>query len=145
MRVRKRLLCPGQARRVPPQFSWVDHRLIRENRLEGCAPEAWALYLFLVAVADAEGLSYYAEHTLQQRLELSEDRIRTARSQLLRAGLIAYEAPLYQVLGLEPTRTQPLAKARPSSCDGAAVSIAEVLGALMPACACTHADRGGAR
>jgi len=131
MMVRKRLLCPRQLRRVPPQFSWVDHRLIRDHRLEGCAPETWALYLFLVTVADAEGLSYYAEHTLQQRLGLSEDRLRTARSQLLRAGLIAYEAPLYQVLGLEPARTRPLAKARPSSCTGAAVSIAEVLGALM--------------
>ena len=89
MIVRKRLLCPRQRRRVPPRFSWVDHRLIRENRLEGCAPETWALYLFLVTVADAEGLSYYAEHTLQQRLGLSEERLRTARRQLLRAGLIA--------------------------------------------------------
>jgi hypothetical protein len=131
MRVRKRLLCPQQVRRVPPQFSWVDHRLIRDNRLEGCAPETWALYLFLVTVADVEGLSYYAERTLQQRLGLHEDRLRTARSQLLRAGLIAYEAPLYQVLGLEPAGARPPVKARPMSGDGTAVSIAEVLGALM--------------
>ena len=131
MRVRKRLLCPRQVRRVPPQFSWIDHRLIRDNRLEGCAPETWALYLFLVTVADVEGLSYYAERTLQQRLGLSEDRLRTARSQLLRAGLIAYEAPLYQVLGLEPAGARPPVKARPTSGNGTAVSIAEVLGALM--------------
>ena len=131
MMVRKRLLSPRQVRRVPPQFSWVDHRLIREHRLEGCVPEAWALYLFLVTVADAEGLSYYAERTLQQRLGFNEDRLRTARSQLLRAGLIAYEAPLYQVLGLEPAGTWSPVKTRASSCDGTAVSIAEVLGTLM--------------
>lgn len=117
-------------RRVPPQFSWVDHRLIRENRLEGCLPETWALYLFLVTVADAEGLSYYADPTLQQRLGCSEDRLRTARSQLLRAGLIAYEAPLYQVLGLEPAGVPAHAKAKPPSGEGAVVSIAEVLGRL---------------
>jgi hypothetical protein len=89
------------------------------------------LYLFLVTVADAQGLSYYADPTLQQRLGFSEDRLRTARSQLLRTGLIAYEAPLYQVLGLEPAGTPACAKARPSSGDGAAVSIAEVLSTLM--------------
>ena len=40
--VHKRLLYPQ--RRTPEQFSWVDHRLVRERRLEPCSAEAWALY-----------------------------------------------------------------------------------------------------
>ena len=46
--VEKRLLCPNRRRRTPAQFSWLDHRLMRERRLESCPLEAWALYLFLV-------------------------------------------------------------------------------------------------
>ena len=46
--VEKRLLCPNRRRRTPAQFSWLDHRLMRERRLESCPIEAWALYLFLV-------------------------------------------------------------------------------------------------
>ena len=44
--VRKRLVYPQRQRRTPEQFSWVDHRLVRERRLEPCSAEAWALYLF---------------------------------------------------------------------------------------------------
>ena len=42
------------------QFSWVDHRLVRERRLQRCPAEAWALYLFLLTVGAAQGLSYYS-------------------------------------------------------------------------------------
>ena len=54
--VRKRLL--RAQRQIPKQFSWVDHRLVRERRLEPCSAEAWALYLFLVTVADAKGCCF---------------------------------------------------------------------------------------
>jgi len=28
--IEKHLLCPERVRRVPPHFSWVDHRLVRD-------------------------------------------------------------------------------------------------------------------
>ena len=31
MRVEKRVLCEEGVRRVPEQFSWVDHRLVRDG------------------------------------------------------------------------------------------------------------------
>jgi len=46
-------------------------------------------------------LSYYADRTLARLLSLHEESIAEARRQLIAAGVIAYEAPLYQVLGLE--------------------------------------------
>ncbi|NMQ05692.1 hypothetical protein E4Q08_10635 [Candidatus Accumulibacter phosphatis] len=52
----KRVLCPERIRQIPIHFSWLDHRLVRERHIERCDPPAAALYLFLVTVADAQGL-----------------------------------------------------------------------------------------
>ena len=102
--VHKRLLRPERRRAVPSQFSWVDHRLVRERHLERCTSEALALYLFLVTVADAKGLSYYGDASVRERLGWSARQLKAARRGLIEADLIAYEAPLYQVLSLEPAR-----------------------------------------
>ena len=51
----KKLLRPERRRQIPAQFSWLDHRLVRDNRLSACEPPALALYLVLVTVADAQG------------------------------------------------------------------------------------------
>ena len=60
--MQKRLLVPSRVRQIPRQFSWVDHRLVRDHHIEHCKPPALALYLFLITVADAKkGLSYYAK------------------------------------------------------------------------------------
>lgn len=100
--VHKRLLHPQRQRRTPEQFSWVDHRLVRERRLEPCSTEAWALYLFLVTVGDAKGLSYYSDASVCARLPLDRDCLARARDELIGADLIAFEPPLYQVLSLDP-------------------------------------------
>jgi hypothetical protein len=97
----KRVLCPERVRRVPAQFSWVDQRLVGERHIECCDAPAAALYLFLVTVADAQGLSYYSDASLAKRLSLHPSRLSQARADLLRVGLIAYERPLYQVLALD--------------------------------------------
>jgi hypothetical protein len=104
----KRVLCPERVRRVPRQFSWVDQRLVRDRHIERCDVHAAALYLFLVTVADAEGLSYYAEATLARCLSMDRARLRQARADLIRLGLIAYERPLYQVLALDAPRSHAL-------------------------------------
>jgi hypothetical protein len=101
MRV-KRVLRPERLRRVPPQFSWIDQRLVRERHLERCDVHALALYLVLVTVADAQGLSYYGEASLARLLSMPVPRLTQARATLMRLDLIAYERPLYQVLSLDP-------------------------------------------
>ena len=101
MAVVKRVLCPQRLRRVPRQFSWIDHRLVRHRHIRGRSAEALALYLFLVTVADGEGLSYYADRTVCQLLPLSLLALAAARQELVAAGLIAYQPPLYQVLALD--------------------------------------------
>ena len=97
----KRPISPAKLRRVPSQFSWVDQRLVREHRIDRLSPEACALYLFLVTVADTQGLSYYVDHSLCQRLSMALPLLRRARQVLIQQGLVAYRRPLYQVLALE--------------------------------------------
>ena len=97
----KRVLCPERVRQIPAQFSWVDLRLVRERHIERCDPPAAALYLFLLTVADAQGLSYYSDAALVRCLSMSAVRLSQARGDLVRAGLIAYQRPLYQVLALD--------------------------------------------
>jgi len=108
----KRVLCPARLRKVPPQFNWIDHRLIRDKHICGCSAQALALYLFLVTVADAEGLSYYSDGSISRMLTLDALALQRARQELLAAQLIAYQKPLYQVLSLDdpvpPRQSQPL-------------------------------------
>lgn len=100
--LRKRVLDLERLRRVPRQFSWIDQRLVREHYLQRCDAHALALYLFLITVGDHQGLSYYADATLCRSLSMDDARLHQARRCLIQAQLIAYEAPLYQVLSLEP-------------------------------------------
>ena len=126
--MQKRLLVPSRVRRVPRQFSWVDQRLVRDRHITRCDSDALALYLFLITVADARGLSFYADASIGRLLSLSAQRLEQARDGLVGAGLIAYEAPLYQVLALEPSApTPPLAQAPSPRATGELRAMREVL------------------
>lgn len=96
----KRIIHPDRVRRVPESFSWVDHRLVRDRYVDKCSHPALSLYLFLVTVADAEGLSYWSDESIIKRLRLSEQWLQTARAELEDAGLVVYDKPIYQVLEL---------------------------------------------
>jgi len=71
----KRVLNPDRLRQVPEHFSWLDHRLVRGHYIEKADVCVWALYLFLLSVADVHGLSYYSDATLARRLRLPPERL----------------------------------------------------------------------
>jgi hypothetical protein len=98
--IQKRILVAKRLRRPPATgWSWVDRRFLREHG-DHLSREAVLLYLFLAAVADRHGLSFYSDHTLTCRLRLSAPVLEKAREELLARDLIAYESPLVQVLSL---------------------------------------------
>lgn len=102
--IEKRLLLPDRVRRPPQEgFSWVDRRFLRDfaPRLSG---DAVFLYFFLAAVSDQHGLSFYREATLALRLRMREEAVVAAREELLVHDLVAYQAPLTQVLSLPRPR-----------------------------------------
>jgi hypothetical protein len=91
---------PARCREIPKQFSWVDHRLVRDGYFEKCHRDALALYLFLLTVADDKGVSYYGQTRLMKQLKLDPYRLTAARDELVTHNLIAYQQPVYQVLSL---------------------------------------------
>ncbi len=99
--VKKFPIHPNRIRKTPKQFSWLDHRLVRDRYIDRCSHPAAALYLFLVTVADAQGLSYYSDPTISERLGMDSALLEKARRELIHIGLIAYRSPLYQVLALD--------------------------------------------
>lgn len=104
---------PQRQRHIPAQFSWIDHRLVRDEYFLRCSCEALALYLFLVTVADTRGISYYGQPSLMKQLHVGAIRFHQAREELIRNGLIAYQHPLYQVLALDnPPLPRPAAVLR---------------------------------
>jgi hypothetical protein len=98
--IQKRILVPQRLRKPPATgWSWVDRRFLREQG-DYLSREAMLLYLFLAAVADRHGLSFYSDTTLSSRLRLSQPVLEQARQELLDRDLIAHQLPLVQVLSL---------------------------------------------
>jgi hypothetical protein len=95
-------------RRIPNGFGWIDHRLMREGHLRRCSSDALALYLVLICAADGQGLSYYGDGLVCSLLAWSKGRLEAARKCLVSNQLIAYDAPLYQVLEV-PAELQEVA------------------------------------
>lgn len=102
-------------RQVPEQFSWVDHRLVRERYIDYLSHKAATLYLFLITVSDAQGLSYYGDETLQKRLAINCSDLVEARDALIRQQLLAYRKPIYQVLALDQRRDPVQTATEPQS------------------------------
>jgi hypothetical protein len=98
--IRKRVLVRDRVRRPPPEgFSWVDRRFVREYA-PGLSRAAILYYFFLSAVSDKDGLSYWGERSTAARLRLEVADVEVSRDELVRADLIAFRAPLTQVLAL---------------------------------------------
>ena len=111
-------------RKVPSHFSWIDHRLVRDRHIENCSHAAATLYLFLVTVGDAKGLSYYGDPSITQRLSMDQSTLNAARANLIHAGLIAWKKPLYQVLSLDRPQRE---KQPPRSKMKNALSLGDIL------------------
>ena len=98
--IQKHVLVPQRLRRPPATgWSWLDRRFLRAHG-DYLSREAVLLYLFLAAVADRHGLSFYSDTTLACRLRLSQPVLERAREELLDRDLIAHQLPLVQVLSL---------------------------------------------
>jgi hypothetical protein len=110
-------------RQVPTQFSWVEQRLGRERSLAQLSPHAGALSLFLVTVADAQGLSSYADASLGQRLSRTSPELHQARQALIPRGLVAYQRPLSQGFARAAASQEVAPSAAPGGADDAPVDI----------------------
>jgi hypothetical protein len=102
----KQILVADRVRRPPREgWSWIDRRFLREHAPR-LSHEAIVLYFFLAAVSDKDGLSFYGDATTALRLRMAEAVVVRARDELVAADLVAYRAPLTQVLSLPAATIQ---------------------------------------
>jgi hypothetical protein len=98
--IQKRVLVPDRVRRLPKSdWAWVERRFLRDfaPKLSG---DAVFLYYILVAVSDKSGLSFYSDNSLAEIIRTSPQQLVQARQELIDWDLIAYQAPLAQVLSI---------------------------------------------
>jgi len=102
--IHKELLVLDRVRHPPCEgWSWIDRRFLREHAAR-LSHEAITLYLFLAAVSDQRGLSFYSDTSTAIRLRMSEQAVVAARDELAAEDLVAYHSPLTQVLSLPQPR-----------------------------------------
>lgn len=98
---------PQRVRRIEGSFGWLDHRLLRDGHLEGMTLTDLAVYVFLVLVADRNGVSFYRKDLISRKLDIEWSDFEEAKRRLIERGLIAFRrfSPhevdgFYQVLPL---------------------------------------------
>jgi hypothetical protein len=97
-------------RKIEGSFSWIDHRFISGGFIRNLSREEILLYLFLVTVSDRQGLSFYHDDRICSLLKIDMASMGEARQKLIEGSLIAWRAPVYQVLSLPPHPISPLSQ-----------------------------------
>lgn len=97
----KEPIVKSRIRKVPKSFSWIDHRLVREKHIDQCTHTQSASSMVLACAADSKGLSFYGDKAVMSRLSMDQDELDEARFGLIKHGLIAWQKPIYQVLGFD--------------------------------------------
>ena len=101
--IEKSPLCPERVRKITGRFAFLAHRCIRDGFWTSLSHQELLLYVFLVLVADRNGLSYYSFDKICVLLQLSLNDDLIARNALIKKDLIAFDGHLFQVLSLPPT------------------------------------------
>jgi hypothetical protein len=96
----KQPLCPGRRRQITGSFAFIEHRFLRDGFWSSLSQPECLLYVFLILVADRNGLSYYGYDKICTLLRCTLDDYLVARNALIDKDLIAFDGHLFQVLSL---------------------------------------------
>ena len=99
-RIEKKPLEPHRIRKITASFAFIEHRFLRQGFWSSLGHHELLLYLFLVIVADRNGLSYYCYDKICSLLKICVDEYILARDLLIDKDLIAFDGSLFQVLSL---------------------------------------------
>jgi hypothetical protein len=105
--IAKQPLCPERRRQITGSFAFIEHRFVRGGFWSSLSQHECLLYVFLVLVADRNGLSYYGYDTLCTLLRFTIEDYLVARNALIDKDLIAFDGHLFQVLSLPDTPVRP--------------------------------------
>ena len=71
--IAKHPLCPDRLRTIGGSFAFIEHRFLREGFWNSLGHHELLLYVFLILVADRQGLSYYSFDTICSLLQFYLD------------------------------------------------------------------------
>jgi len=98
--IRKHPLIAHRLRRLQGGFAAIEHRFLRDGFWAALDHHELLLYIFLVLVADRQGMSYYSYDKICSLICVSLDEYIVARDGLIDKDLIAFDGRLFQVLSL---------------------------------------------
>ena len=98
--IEKTPLCPQRLRKITSSFAFIEHRFLRNGFFESLTHHELLLYLFLVLVADRNGISFYCYDRICTLVGMSVDDYILARNALIEKDLIAFDGRVFQVLSL---------------------------------------------
>jgi hypothetical protein len=98
--IKKKIINPQRVRRIDGGFSFIPHRFVTGGFLAALQQKQLLLYLFLVAVCDRHGLSFYRYDSICSLLQMTVEQYIAARDALIEKELIAFDGTLFQVLDL---------------------------------------------
>jgi len=110
--ITKTPLDQDRVRKIAGSFAFVEHRFLRSGFFSVLTHHELLLYVFLVLVADRNGLSYYSYDKICILLRITLDDYIIARDGLIEKDLIAFNGHLFQVLSLPKQPPQDLAPLR---------------------------------
>jgi hypothetical protein len=96
----KIIVRPDRVRKITGTFGFIEHRFIREGFFYSLTHHELLLYLFLVLVADRDGLSFYGHDKICTLLRIDLDEFIQARDGLIYKDLVAFDCRTFQVLSL---------------------------------------------
>ena len=105
--IKKKIINPQRVRRIDGGFSFIPHRFVTGGFLAALQQKQLLLYLFLVAVCDRHGLSFYRYDSICSLLQMTVEQYIAARDALIEKELIAFDGTLFQVLDLPATPSKP--------------------------------------
>lgn len=103
--IQKKILVKERVRCIKGSFAFIEHRFLRAGFWAGLDHHELLLYLFLILVADRDGLSFYPYDKICSLLRFTVDEYIAARDGLIRKDLLAFDGALFQVLSL-PVRLE---------------------------------------
>ena len=99
-RIEKKPLVPQRIRKITTSFAFIEHRFLRDGFWSTLDQHQLLLYVFLIIVADRNGLSYYSYDKICTLLKIAVDDYIVARDALIQKDLIGFDGHLFQVLSL---------------------------------------------
>jgi hypothetical protein len=91
---------PRRVRYPRGAYGWVDLKIVTGGVLQSIGPEAAFTYLFLCAVGNTQGVSFWSEWRMAQILGLPLEAVQAALRKLHERDLIATNGRVIQVLPL---------------------------------------------